>query len=83
MKATEAKRLDSLKKPPLSVLSIDEGTYGWSSQECRKLWDDILCAGRNSVVSRHFVESIVFIEKGLLQVSNKSPDKHLGDGGRG
>jgi uncharacterized protein with ParB-like and HNH nuclease domain/predicted transport protein len=41
--------------------------------ECRQLWDDILRTGSNDSVSAHFVGSIVYIEKGLYQVTSQSP----------
>jgi uncharacterized protein with ParB-like and HNH nuclease domain len=37
------------------------------------LWDDIVRTGSNDSVSAHFVGSIVYIEKGLYQVSSQSP----------
>jgi uncharacterized protein with ParB-like and HNH nuclease domain/predicted transport protein len=37
------------------------------------LWDDILRTGRNDSIAAHFVGSIVYVEKGLYQVSSQSP----------
>ena len=73
MKATEAKLLDFLYKSPQFVIPIYQRTYSWAEPECRQLWDDILRTGRNDDVSAHFVGSIVYIEKGLYQVSSQSP----------
>lgn len=73
MKATEAKFLDFLKKSPQFVIPIYQRTYSWTERECRQLWDDILRTGRSEAVSAHFVGSIVYIEKGLYQVSSQSP----------
>ena len=73
MKATEAKFLDFLKKSPQFVIPIYQRTYSWTERECRQLWDDIVRTGRNDAVSAHFVGSIVYIEKGLYQVSSQSP----------
>jgi uncharacterized protein with ParB-like and HNH nuclease domain/predicted transport protein len=73
MKATEAKFLDFLKKSPQFVIPIYQRTYSWTDRECRQLWDDILRTGGNDAVSAHFVGSIVYIEKGLYQVSSQSP----------
>jgi uncharacterized protein with ParB-like and HNH nuclease domain len=73
MKATEAKLLDFLKKSPQFVIPIYQRTYSWTEKECRQLWDDILRAGRNDAVSAHFVGSVVYIEKGLYQVSSQTP----------
>lgn len=73
MKATEAKLLDFLKKSPQFVIPIYQRTYSWTEKECRQLWDDILRTGSNDEISAHFIGSIVYIEKGLYQVSSQSP----------
>src|SRR5260221_2973357 len=73
MKATEAKLLDFLKKSPQFVIPIYQRTYSWTDKECRQLWDDIIRTGSNDAVSAHFVGSIVYIEKGLSQVTVQSP----------
>jgi uncharacterized protein with ParB-like and HNH nuclease domain/predicted transport protein len=73
MKATEAKLLDFLKKSPQFVIPIYQRTYSWTQKECRQLWDDIMRTGANDAVAAHFVGSIVYIEKGLYQVSSQSP----------
>jgi uncharacterized protein with ParB-like and HNH nuclease domain/predicted transport protein len=73
MKATEAKLLDFIKKSPQFVIPIYQRTYSWTERECRQLWDDIVRTGENDAVSAHFVGSIVYIEKGLYQVTSHSP----------
>ena len=73
MKATEARLLDFLKKSPQFIIPIYQRTYSWAEPECRQLWDDILRTGKNDDVSAHFVGSIVYIERGLYQVSRQSP----------
>ncbi|HZK49201.1 MAG TPA: DUF262 domain-containing protein, partial [Thermoleophilia bacterium] len=73
MKATEAKLLDFLKKSPQFVIPIYQRTYSWTERECRQLWDDILRTGSRDDIAAHFVGSIVYIEKGLYQVSSQSP----------
>ena len=73
MKATEAKFLDFFKKSPQFVIPIYQRTYSWTERECRQLWDDIVRTGSNDAISAHFVGSIVYIEKGLYQVSSQSP----------
>lgn len=73
MKATEAKLLDFLKKSPQFVIPIYQRTYSWTEKECRQLWADIVRTGTDDAVSAHFVGSIVYIEKGLYQVSSQSP----------
>lgn len=73
MKATEAKLLKFLKDSPQFVIPIYQRTYSWTERECRQLWDDVLRAGTSPGVSAHFIGSIVYIEKGLYQVSSVSP----------
>src|SRR5438874_12292950 len=73
MKATEAKLLEFLRKSPQFVIPIYQRIYSWGEKECRQLWDDIIRTGSNAQVSAHFVGSIVYVEKGLYQVSSQSP----------
>ncbi len=73
MKASEAKLLDFLKKSPQFVIPIYQRTYSWTHRECRQLWDDIIRTGEDDAISAHFVGSIVYIERGLYQVSSQSP----------
>src|SRR5205823_10225644 len=73
MKATEAKLLQFLKKSPQFIIPIYQRTYSWTERECQQLWDDILRTGMNDAISAHFVGSIVYIERGLYQVSSQSP----------
>jgi uncharacterized protein with ParB-like and HNH nuclease domain/predicted transport protein len=73
MKATEANLLEFLKKSPQFTIPIYQRTYSWTERECRQLWGDILRTGHNEAVSAHFVGSIVYIEKGLYQISSQSP----------
>jgi uncharacterized protein with ParB-like and HNH nuclease domain/predicted transport protein len=73
MKATEANLLAFLKKSPQFVIPIYQRTYSWTEKECRQLWEDIIRAGSTKEVDAHFVGSIVYIEKGLYQVTTQSP----------
>lgn len=73
MKATEAKFLDFIKKSPQFVIPIYQRTYSWTERECRQIWDDIVRTGGNDAISAHFIGSIVYIEKGLYQVTSQSP----------
>lgn len=73
MKATEAKLLNFLKNSPQFIIPIYQRTYSWSEQQCRQLWDDIIRAGSSEDISAHFIGSVVYIEKGLYQVSSQSP----------
>jgi uncharacterized protein with ParB-like and HNH nuclease domain/predicted transport protein len=73
MKATEAKLLDFLKKSPQFIIPIYQRIYSWTERECKQLWDDIIRTGTHDKISAHFIGSIVYIEKGLYQVSSQSP----------
>jgi uncharacterized protein with ParB-like and HNH nuclease domain/predicted transport protein len=73
MKATEAKLLEFLKKSPQFIIPIYQRTYSWTERECKQLWDDIIRTGTYDKISAHFIGSIVYIEKGLYQVSSQSP----------
>jgi len=73
MKATEANFLSLLRKSSQFIIPIYQRTYSWTQHECQQLWDDILRTGQNDDISAHFVGSIVYIEKGLYQISDQSP----------
>lgn len=73
MKATATRLLDFLRKSPQFVIPIYQRTYSWTEKECRQLWDDIVRTGENEKVTAHFIGSIVYVEKGLYQVSTQSP----------
>ena len=70
MKANEANLLKFLSGPKQFIIPIFQRTYSWILRECNQLWTDILKAGKNEKVSGHFVGSVVYIEKGLYQVSS-------------
>ncbi|GIV76422.1 MAG: hypothetical protein KatS3mg050_0816 [Litorilinea sp.] len=73
MKATEARFLDFLKKSPQFVVPIYQRTYSWTEHQCTQLWDDIIRTGSRQDIAAHFIGSIVYIEKGLYQVTSQSP----------
>lgn len=73
MKATEAKLLDFLKKSQQFVIPIYQRTYSWTEDECRQLWADIVRTGADDKLTSHFVGSIVYIEKGLSNLTSQEP----------
>ena len=73
MKANEINFLEFLRRSPQFVIPIYQRTYSWKERECRQLWDDIIRTGSKDAIAAHFVGSIVYIEKGLSQVSSHSP----------
>ena len=73
MKAKEAQLLEFIRKSTQFVIPIYQRTYSWTEKECHQIWNDIMHTGRDDAISAHFVGSIVYIEKGLYQVSGLSP----------
>ena len=73
MKATEAKLIEFLKKSPQFVIPIYQRTYSWTEKECRQLWDDITRTGSDQNLVAHFVGSIVYVEKGLSNLTTQEP----------
>ena len=73
MKATEANLLGFLKKSPQFIIPIYQRTYSWTEPQCRQLWDDIIRTGNDDGIAGHFIGSIVYIERGLYQISSQTP----------
>ena len=73
MKATEANLLAFLRKSPQFIIPIYQRTYSWTEAQCQQLWKDILRAGSHEDIAAHFIGSVVYVEKGLYQVSSQSP----------
>jgi len=69
MKAEEVKFLKFLNSPKQLIIPIYQRAYSWQIKECKQLWKDILKAGADDKISGHFVGSVVYVEKGLYQVS--------------
>jgi uncharacterized protein with ParB-like and HNH nuclease domain/predicted transport protein len=62
--------MNFLKGPKQFIIPIYQRTYSWTLKECGQLWDDIIKTGSNDKVAGHFVGSVVYIERGLYQVSS-------------
>jgi uncharacterized protein with ParB-like and HNH nuclease domain len=73
MKATEAKLFEFIEKSPPFAIPVCRHTCSWTERECRQLCEDVIRAGSNGSISAHFAGSIVYIEKGLYQVTSQSP----------
>ena len=73
MKATEANLLGFLKKSPQFIIPIYQRTYSWTKPQCDQLWDDIIRTGNDDSIPGHFIGSIVYIERGIYQVSSQTP----------
>lgn len=70
MIAKDANLLKFLFGPKQLIIPIFQRTYSWTLKECNQLWGDILKAGKNDKMPGHFVGSVVYIEKGIYQVSS-------------
>jgi uncharacterized protein with ParB-like and HNH nuclease domain len=69
VKAEETNFLKFLSSPKQLIIPIYPRTYSWKLKECEQLWKDIIVTGKDDDIAGHFVGSIVYIEKGLYQVS--------------
>jgi uncharacterized protein with ParB-like and HNH nuclease domain/predicted transport protein len=69
MEAKEVNFLRFLNSPKQLVIPIYQRTYSWKEKECKQLWKDIIKAGEDDAISGHFIGSVVYVEKGLYQVS--------------
>ncbi|MFD0619683.1 DUF262 domain-containing protein [Paenibacillus sp. GCM10027629] len=70
MKAQETNFLKFMQGTKQFVIPIYQRKYSWTIQQCRQLWNDIVRAAEDDQLKGHFVGSIVYIEKGLYQISS-------------
>ena len=70
MKATETPFVKFLQGTRQFTIPIYQRTYSWTESQCEQLWNDIIRVARNDDIPGHFIGSIVYIEKGLYQVSD-------------
>ena len=69
VKASETNFLKFLQGTKQFIIPIYQRKYSWSLEQCKQLWNDILRASKDDDIRGHFVGSIVYIEKGLYQIS--------------
>ena len=69
MKAEETNFLKFLNSPKQMFIPIYQRAYNWKIKECKQLLNDIIRAGNDESISGHFIGSVVYVEKGLYQVS--------------
>src|SRR5579859_2065684 len=79
MKANEVKLLKFLNGPKQFTIPIYQRTYSWELKQCEQLFNDILKAGSEDLTEGYFIGSIVYIDKGIYQVSTV-PQLHVIDG---
>lgn len=69
MKASETNFLKFLQGTKQFVIPIYQRKYSWTIEQCKQIWNDITRASKDDDIKGHFVGSIVYIEKGLYQIS--------------
>ena len=74
MKAVDTNLLELLKVCNQFVVPIYQRAYSWGEPECRKLWDDVIRAGKRLDLANHFTGSIVYIERDQGTNTAAEPD---------
>jgi len=69
MKAKETNLLKFLNAPKQFIIPVYQRTYSWKRQQCIQLWNDILRIGADDENGGHFIGSVVYIEKGIYNVT--------------
>lgn len=69
MKASETNFLKFLQGSKQFIIPIYQRKYSWTIEQCKQLWSDIVRASEDEEIKGHFVGSIVYVEKGLYQIS--------------
>ena len=73
MRAVETKLSEFLTKQQVQYsVPIYQRTYSWREEQCKQLWDDIMCAGSKPKISAHFIGPIVYIKESPFQVARLS-----------
>lgn len=70
MKASETNLLKFLQGTKQFIIPIYQRKYSWTYAQCQQLWDDLERAAKDPQNKGHFMGSIVYIEKGLYQISS-------------
>lgn len=70
MKATETNFLRFLQGSKQFIIPIYQRKYSWTLRQCKQLWSDIVRAVEDENIKGHFVGSVVYIEKGIYQISS-------------
>lgn len=72
MKAQETNLLSFLKTASQFVIPIYQRTYSWEQSQCEQLWNDIVRSGQKDDITMHFVGSVVYIQDGMVSISDSS-----------
>ncbi len=70
MIATQANLLTFFQGVKQFVIPIYQRTYSWTAKkECAQLWNDLVRVSNDEHIPAHFIGSVVYIERGIYQVS--------------
>lgn len=69
MKAKETNLLKFLNAPKQFIIPVYQRMYSWKRQQCIQLWNDIIRIGSDDENAGHFIGSVVYIEKGIYNVT--------------
>jgi len=72
MKASETQLIKFLDGTKQFIIPIYQRTYRWEQSHCKQLWDDIVRAANDETIHGHFIGSIVYIQRGLFQITSPS-----------
>lgn len=70
MKASETNFLKFLQGTKQFIIPIYQRKYSWTINQCKQLWSDILRAAHDENMKGHFIGSVVYVEKGIYQISS-------------
>ncbi|MFY7067367.1 GmrSD restriction endonuclease domain-containing protein [Nocardiopsis changdeensis] len=73
MKASETPLLKLIQQGHQFVIPIYQRAYSWTAAECDQLMADIERAGGDDHLTSHFTGSIVYVEKGLSNLTTQEP----------
>lgn len=69
MKANETNLLKFLQGSKQFLIPIYQRKYSWTITQCQQLWEDVLRVSQDEQIKAHFIGSIVYIERGIYNVS--------------
>ena len=70
MNAKETNFLKFLDGTKQFSIPLYQRTYNWDLKQCEQLFNDICRTGEDENHYGHFIGSIVYVEKGLYQISS-------------
>lgn len=72
MRAQDTTLLEFIANARQFVIPIFQRHYSWTATQCKQLWDDVNRSGAPEAPDAgHFVGSVVYVERGLSNITNK------------